>query len=71
MIAFLNPNMGGGDGGIKLTPCWFFLHNSEAVKAVTKFVKFGIPKLPQSPDIGLNSDGGISDFRITGQSLIK
>ena len=27
--------------------------------------------LPQSPGIGQNSDGGISDFRISGQSLIK
>ena len=27
--------------------------------------------LPQSPDIGQNSDGSISDFRISGQSLIK
>ena len=25
----------------------------------------------QSPDIGQKSDGGISDFRISGQSLIK
>ena len=25
----------------------------------------------QSPDIGQNSDGGISDFRISGQSFIK
>ena len=33
--------------------------------------KFGIHNLPQSPDIGQNSDGGISDFRISGQSLIK
>ena len=33
--------------------------------------KFGIPNSPQSPDIGQNSDGGISDFRISGQSLIK
>ena len=31
----------------------------------------GIPYFPQSPDIGQNSDGGISDFRISGQSLIK
>ena len=30
-----------------------------------------IPSLPQSPDIGQNSDGGISDFQISGQSLIK
>ena len=33
--------------------------------------KFGIPNLLRSPDIGQNSDGGISDFRISGQSLIK
>ena len=32
---------------------------------------FGIPNLLQSPDIGQNSDGGISDFQISGQSLIK
>ena len=33
--------------------------------------KFGIPDLPQSPDIGQKSEEGISDFRISGQSLIK
>ena len=33
--------------------------------------KFGIHNSPQSPDIGQNSDGGISDFQISGQSLIK
>ena len=33
--------------------------------------KFGIHNLPQSSDIGQNSDRGISDFRISGQSLIK
>ena len=27
--------------------------------------------MPQSPDIGQNSDGGISDFRISAQSFIK
>ena len=27
--------------------------------------------MPQSPDIGQNSDGGIFDFWISGQSLIK
>ena len=27
--------------------------------------------MPQSPDIKQNSDGGISDFRISGESLIK
>ena len=33
--------------------------------------KFGIPNSPQSPDIEQNSNGGISDFRISGQSLLK
>ena len=33
--------------------------------------KFGIPTLPQSPNIGQNSDRGISNFWISGQSLIK
>ena len=32
---------------------------------------FGIPDSPQCPYIGQNSDGGISNFRISGQSLIK
>ena len=27
--------------------------------------------MTQSPDIGQNADGDISDFRISGQSLIK
>ena len=27
--------------------------------------------MPQSPDIEQNSDGGTSDFRISGESLIK
>ena len=27
--------------------------------------------MPQSPDIRQNSDGGISNFQISGQSLIK
>ena len=33
--------------------------------------KFGIPNLLQSPDIKQNLDGDISNFRISGQSLIK
>ena len=66
------------------TPCWFFLNNSETVKAVTvEFcsiqyhlikdicAKFGISKLPQSLDVKQNSDGGISHLRISRQSLIK
>ena len=65
-------------------PYWFYLNDSDTVKAVTlafssvqyHFIrdlcaKFGIPCSPQFPDIGQNSDGGISDFRISGQSLIK
>ena len=31
----------------------------------------GIPNLPQSLDIGQNSDGGISSFQIYGQSFIN
>ena len=30
-----------------------------------------MPSSPQSPDIGQNADGGISNFQISGQSLIK
>ena len=33
--------------------------------------KFGICHSPQSPDIGQNSDSGISYFGISGQSFIK
>ena len=33
--------------------------------------KFGIAYTPQSPDTGQNLDEGISDFWISGQSLIK
>ena len=71
-------------GGVNFTPCWFSLNNSETAKAVTltfcsiqqHFIrnilsKFGIHNLPQSPDIGQNSDWVISNFQISGQSLIK
>ena len=33
--------------------------------------KFGILNSAQAPDIGQNSDGGISDFQISDQSFIK
>ena len=33
--------------------------------------KFGITNLTQSLDIGQNSDGGISDLPISGQSLVN
>ena len=65
-------------------PCWVSLNKTETVKAVTLafstiqiyFIrdfrtKSKIPNLPQSPDIGQNSDRGISDFQISGQSLIR
>ena len=34
-------------------------------------VKFGIPYSRKSPDIGQNSDGDVSDLRISGKSLVK
>ena len=64
--------------------CWFSLNNYKTLQAVTlafssiqqHFIrdvraKFGIPYLPQSTDIGQNSDAGISDFWISGQSYKK
>ena len=33
--------------------------------------KFGIPNVPHSPDIRQNSDGGISNYLVFRQSLIK
>ena len=35
------------------------------------YVKFGLPNSTQSPYIGQNSDGGFSDFRISGPRLIN
>ena len=40
---------------------YYFIRNTCA--------KFGIPNLPQSPDIGQNWYGDISNFRISGQSF--
>ena len=72
------------DGGNFTPSCWLSINNSETVKAVTLAfcsiqqhlirhvcAKFGISSSPQSPGTGQNSDGGISDFRISGQSFIK
>ena len=71
-------------GWVILPSCWFSLNNSETVKAATLAfcsiqlnligdvrAKFGNTYSPQSPDIGENSGGCISNFRISGQSLIK
>ena len=78
----VNPNLGGGV--ILLPPHWFSVNNSETVEAASLIffsiqlhllkdvhTKLGIRYSPQSPDIGQNSDGGISDFWISGQSLLK
>ena len=78
----LNPNLGGW--GVILLPYWFSLNSSETVKVVTLAfcriqqhsvkdvrAKFGILHPPQSSDIEQNSDGFFSDFRISGESLIK
>ena len=79
----LNTNLVVGRGWF-YPRCWFFLNNSETVKAVTlvfcsvqqHFIrdicaKFGIPNFSQSLDNDQNSDGGICDCRVSGQSLIK
>ena len=68
-------------GWDNFTPCWFSLNNSETLKWCNHdilqhfvrdiYAKFGIPNLPQSPDIGQNPDKGISNFWISGRSLIK
>ena len=62
MISYVNPNLGAG-GGINypLPPLVAVFGNNS----------FDIPNLIQLPDIGQNSDGSISDFQISGQSLIK
>ena len=65
-------------------PSLFFLNTSERVKAVTLAfcgiqyffikdirVKFGTHNSPKSPDIVKNSEGGITDFKSSGQSLIN
>ena len=74
-----------GGRGIILLPCWFSLNNSERVKPVTLeffsifpniFVEKFLPNLasltpPSLQIFGKNADGGISDFWLSGQSLIK
>ena len=73
-----------GGGGNFIPPFWFSLNNSETGKSCNRgilqhsvkfiwgiFAKFGFPNLPQSPDIGQNPDGGISDFWISGRSFMK
>ena len=57
---------GGGEGGGGGEFCTIQYHFIRDI-----CVKLGIPNLPQSPDIGQNSDEFISDLWISGQSLIK
>ena len=74
----------GGRGDFTLLSCRFSLSNSETTKAMALefcsiqwyfirdiLTKFGNPNLPQSLDIGQNPNGGISNLRISGQSLTK
>ena len=60
--------------------CWFSLNSSEMVTVILQqsvtFYKRHLRQiqflnLPQSPDTGENSDESMSDFRISGQSLIN
>ena len=78
---------GGGFGPPPPPPApvgFQLITQTETIKAVTLVfysiqkhfirnirIKFAIPNSSQSPDIGQNSDGVISNFRISGQSLIK
>ena len=79
--SLFSPNLGGGQF---YPTCCFSLNNSETVKAATLAFcsiqlnlirdvrpKFNIPYSLHSPDIGQNSDGYVSDFRISGEFLIK
>ena len=47
--------------------------NSNIHRNIIRYIcaKFGICNLPQSPDIGQNTDVGISKFRISGLSVIN
>ena len=67
--------VGGWRVNLPPPPYFFSLNNSEMLKAATLVfrsilqhflrdvrAKFGIPNLPQAPDMGQNADGGILDF---------
>ena len=82
-LVLFNPNL-GVCGGYFLLPCWFSLNNLEMVKAAAlAFAVFSnilletfVPNLvfltrPSLQILGKNSDGGICDFQISGQSLIR
>ena len=50
-------------------PRYFAAFNNFLLETFVICAKFGIPNLSQSPDIGENSDGSISNFWISGQFL--
>ena len=64
---YLKPTLGCGGVVILHTspPCWFSLNNSETVKDLILAFR------SKFSDIGENSEEGISDFRISCQSLNK
>ena len=80
----LKPNLGGGRVILQSPSNPLSLNNSEAIKTVAlafcsihqHFIrdisaKICIPNSPQPPDIGQNSNEGISDFQISCQFLKK
>ena len=52
-------------------PWYFAAFNNFLLETFVICAKFRISNLPQSPDVGENSGGGISDFWMSGQSLIN
>ena len=64
LIRFLNLNLGG-----EAVILFFCSIQGLFIRYIC--AKFGIPKLPQSPDIGQNSDMGISNIWISGQPILN
>ena len=77
------PNL-GKSGGYFYPPCWFLFNNSKTVKVINLtfcrikelfvrniFAKFDIPNLPKFTDISRNPERDISNFCISGQSLLS
>ena len=50
---------------------WYFAAISNFSLETYICTRFGIPNPLQSPDIGQNTNGGISNFLISGQCLIN
>ena len=57
---------------VVLTLIWVYVWEGNfTLPPPPKSAKSETPNSPQSPDIGQNSDGSISDFQIFGQYLIS